>query len=183
MSYYWVYLQTLQSICEKSGMMNQTRSQTFYYLKPIITFYWMGSVVDTSEKKFQSHWLHYYFKTLRSLVNSSHLDNYKYLDIKTLNLFASSLLSLKRSSSPLKLNRWHRVRVTRTGLLAEVQVNDRKRVAQLAAGAFTQVTFFSAHTLCNYKDLSTKFAKIVWKTISSIFSTIPISLLCIMGGQ
>lgn len=44
-----------------------------------------------------------------------------------------------RSSSPLKLNRWHRVRVTRTGLLAEVQVNDRKRVAQLAAGAFTQV--------------------------------------------
>ena len=61
---------------------------------------------------------------------------------KTLNLFASSLLSLERSSSPLKLNRWHRVRVTRTGLLAEVQVNDRKRVAQLAAGAFTQVSFF-----------------------------------------
>ena len=52
------------------------------------------------------------------------------------------MLYLERSSSPLKLNRWHRVRVTRTGLLAEVQVNDRKRVAQLAAGAFTQVSFF-----------------------------------------
>jgi hypothetical protein len=40
---------------------------------------------------------------------------------------------------PLKLDRWHVVRISRTGLLAEVQVNDKKRVAQLANGAFTQV--------------------------------------------
>ena len=40
---------------------------------------------------------------------------------------------------PLKLKRWHRVRISRTGLLAEVQVDDNKKVAQLATGAFTQV--------------------------------------------
>ena len=52
-------------------------------------------------------------------------------------------VTVVKSPNPLAINRWHRVRVTRTGLLAEIQVNDRKRVAQLATGAFTQVIPFA----------------------------------------
>ena len=84
------------------------------------------------------------------------------------------MLSLERSSSPLKLNRWHRVRVTRTGLLAEVQVNDRKRVAQLAAGAFTQVSFFllTLYAIIKTYQQNLRLIDKRLKTISSIFSTI-----------
>ena len=55
-----------------------------------------------------------------------------------------------RSPSPLKLKRWHRVRISRTGLLAEVQVDDKKKVAQLATGAFTQVLTLISILSCSW---------------------------------
>ena len=35
---------------------------------------------------------------------------------------------------------WHTVRVSRTGLLAEVSVDRQKRMIQIGAGSFTQVS-------------------------------------------
>ena len=55
-----------------------------------------------------------------------------------------------RSHTPLKLKRWHRVRISRTGLLAEVQVDDKKKVAQLATGAFTQVLTLISILSCSW---------------------------------
>lgn len=49
-------------------------------------------------------------------------------------------VTLVRSSTPLKLGRWHVVKISRTSLLAEIQVDDKRPVAQIATGAFTQVT-------------------------------------------
>ena len=40
----------------------------------------------------------------------------------------------------MKLNRWHTVKVSRTGLLAEIQVDRQRRVSHIGAGAFTQVS-------------------------------------------
>ena len=45
-----------------------------------------------------------------------------------------------RSHHPLKLNEWHTVKVSRTGLLAEIQVDRQRRVSHIGAGAFTQVS-------------------------------------------
>ena len=45
-----------------------------------------------------------------------------------------------RSHHPLKLNHWHTVKVSRTGLLAEILVDRQRRVSHIGAGAFTQVS-------------------------------------------
>ena len=66
----------------------------------------------------------------------------------------------------MKLKRWHRVRISRTGLLAEVQVDDKKKVAQLATGAFTQVLTLISILSCSwnlgaYHGVHTKRVKFV----------------------
>ena len=45
-----------------------------------------------------------------------------------------------RSHHPLSLNDWHKIKVSRTGLLAEIEVDQQKRVSHIGAGAFTQVS-------------------------------------------
>ena len=45
-----------------------------------------------------------------------------------------------RSHHPLSLNEWHKIKVSRTGLLAEIEVDQQKRVSHIGAGAFTQVS-------------------------------------------
>ena len=45
-----------------------------------------------------------------------------------------------RSHHPLKVDEWHTVKVSRTGLLAEIQVDKQRRVSHIGAGAFTQVS-------------------------------------------
>ena len=50
------------------------------------------------------------------------------------------ILSFFRSHHPLKLNEWHTVKISRTGLLAEIQVDRQRRVSHIGAGAFTQVS-------------------------------------------
>ena len=44
------------------------------------------------------------------------------------------------SHHPLSLNDWHKIKVSRTGLLAEIEVDQQKRVSHIGAGAFTQVS-------------------------------------------
>ena len=40
----------------------------------------------------------------------------------------------------MSLNDWHKIKVSRTGLLAEIEVDQQKRVSHIGAGAFTQVS-------------------------------------------
>lgn len=95
------------------------------------------------------------------------------------NIFALDLLShhhhlllfffFGRSHTPLKLKRWHRVRISRTGLLAEVQVDDKKKVAQLATGAFTQVLTLISILSCSW-NLGAYYYKseICWSIMAKI---------------
>ena len=48
-------------------------------------------------------------------------------------------LSAVTSRHPLKVDRWQSVKIYRTGLLAEIQVDDGYRVSTIGKGAFTQV--------------------------------------------
>ena len=66
---------------------------------------------------------------------NSHQSNFSFLHhIKPFFHYSS------RSHHPLKLNHWHTVKVSRTGLLAEIQVDRQRRVSHIGAGAFTQVS-------------------------------------------
>ena len=48
-------------------------------------------------------------------------------------------MSAVTSRHPLNLDRWQSVKIYRTGLLAEIQVDDGYRVSKIGKGAFTQV--------------------------------------------
>ena len=50
-----------------------------------------------------------------------------------------------QSRSPLKLGKWHTVRVSRTGLLAEIKVDRQRRITKIGQGAFTQVSLGHQH--------------------------------------
>ena len=65
-----------------------------------------------------------------------YLDNSKHV---VFAFDAGDGMSAVTSRHPLNLDRWQSVKIYRTGLLAEIQVDDGYRVSKIGKGAFTQV--------------------------------------------
>ena len=69
-----------------------------------------------------------------------YLDNSKHV---VFAFDAGDGMSAVTSRHPLNLDRWQSVKIYRTGLLAEIQVDDGYRVSKIGKGAFTQVLHFA----------------------------------------
>ena len=65
-----------------------------------------------------------------------YLDNSKHV---VFAFDAGDGMSAVTSRHPLNLDRWQSLKIYRTGLLAEIQVDDGYRVSKIGKGAFTQV--------------------------------------------
>ncbi|XP_061175117.1 pikachurin-like [Saccostrea echinata] len=79
-----------------------------------------------------------------------------------------------RSSKPLSLKKWHRVKVSRTGLQGVLEVDNQSPVQGLSKGAFTQLTllqplFIGGHPnfdiTSKYLNMSTSFKGCIQKFI------------------
>lgn len=77
-----------------------------------------------------------------------------------------------RSSKPVSLNTWHKIKVSRTGLQGVVEVDDQGPIQGLSKGAYTQLTllqplFIGGHPdfdiISKYVNLSVSFQGCIQK--------------------